>query len=268
MDITKYIKNEGEQPLDRIVNDGGLCPILRTVACIGDSLSSGELESFMDGKPGWHDYYDISWGQFLARDTGCKVYNFSRGGMTAKEYCESFAAERGFYSEELKALAYILALGVNDVTQVLAGNLELGSAADIDPENPENNKPTFAGYYGRIISDYKKIQPKGRFFLMTIPRSVLDLDRIEIYDKHAALLHEIAELFEYCYVLDLRKYAPYYDDEFVRNFFLARHMNTSGYRLTALMVESYVDYIIRQSPKDFSQIGFVGTDFHNENFKW
>lgn len=269
MDIKKYMKLEGEKPLDNIVTNGGFCGILRTVGCIGDSLSSGELESFMDGQKGWHDYYDISWGQYIARDAGCKVYNFSKGGMTAREYCESFAAARGFYAEELKAQAYIIALGVNDVSRILEGNMEFGSIDDVDVEHPENNAGTFVGYYARIISDYKRIQPKARFFLVTMPVTPdMDAKRSELYDRHAEILYKLCELFEYCYVIDLRRYAPHHDREFKDNFYLAGHLNTAGYRLTALMMESYIDYIIRNNPKDFTQIGFVGTEFYNENDRW
>ena len=41
-----------------------------------------------------------------------------------------------------------------------------------------------------------------------------------------------------------------------------------GYRLTALMIESYIDWIIRNNMEDFKQIGFVGTPYYNENEKW
>ena len=59
MDLDLFCPNDPEeQPLDRPVTDGGLCGILRTVACVGDSLSSGEFISRMDGKVGWHDLYD------------------------------------------------------------------------------------------------------------------------------------------------------------------------------------------------------------------
>ena len=86
MNVLEYISlEENEKPLDRIVTDGGFCSIFRTIACIGDSLSSGEFESKDEsGNTRYHDFYDYSWGQFLARSTGSKVYNFSRGGMTAK----------------------------------------------------------------------------------------------------------------------------------------------------------------------------------------
>ena len=77
----------GEKPLDRMVTDGGFTGIFRSICCIGDSLSSGEFESLdANVSVGYHDMCEFSWGQFIARDTGATVYNFSRGGMTAKEY--------------------------------------------------------------------------------------------------------------------------------------------------------------------------------------
>lgn len=61
-------------PLDRIPEDGGLCSIFRTIGCIGDSLSSGEMEGKNEkGNKTYHDYYEYSWGQFIARDTGSRL---------------------------------------------------------------------------------------------------------------------------------------------------------------------------------------------------
>lgn len=267
MNINDFFKKDGEKPLDNIVANGGFCSIFRKIACIGDSLSSGEFESMANGIKGYHDYYDYSWGQYMARDAGCTVYNMSVGGMSVKAY-ENFARERGFYNDEFKSQAYIIALGVNDVSQIIAGEQELGSLDDIDLSDYNKNKPTFAGLYARIIAKYQEIQPKAKFFLMTMPSDGSDEKRTELYDKHAELLRAMAKLFKNCYVLDLRKYAPEYNDEFKKNFYLAGHLNAAGYRLTALMVESYIDYIIRNNPEDFKQIGFVGTPFHNSDEKW
>ena len=84
MNITPYYAMTGEKPLDVIKPDGGFTGIFRTIACVGDSLSSGEFESTQPGGgKGYHDYYDYSWGQYVARAAGCKVYNCSRGDMTA-----------------------------------------------------------------------------------------------------------------------------------------------------------------------------------------
>ena len=37
------------------------------------------------------------------------------------------------------------------------------------------------------------------------------------------------------------------------------HLNPSGYILTAQMIDSYIDYIVRHNPKDFEAVGFIGT---------
>lgn len=270
MDITQFYAKDGEKPLDNLVSDGGFFPIFRTVACIGDSLSSGELQSLDDeGNNGYHDIFYYSWGQYMARTCGNTVYNFSKGGMTAKAYCEVFADEKDFWNPDFAAQCYIFALGVNDVSQIIAGSLELGDISDIDPSDWHSNKNTFIGYYGQIIQRYREIQPKGRFFLMTMPRSCReDAERAELYDKVRELFYKIADMFEYTYVIDLREYSPVHDEEFFRNFMLGGHMNPSGYLLTAKMIMSYIDYIIRNNPEDFTQAGFIGTPWHNSGAKW
>ncbi|MCQ2425977.1 MAG: SGNH/GDSL hydrolase family protein [Lachnospiraceae bacterium] len=265
MNIKDYYFDPSSRPLDRLLPDGGFCGIFRTIGCIGDSLSSGEFES-MDaaGNRGYHDYFEYSWGQYIARMTGAKVYNFSRGGMTASEYCNSFAEANGFWDEKLLCQAYIIALGVNDV---LNQNQPLGTTGDICPEDHTKNAPTFAGYYGKIISRLKSMQPKARFFLVTMPRGT-DEARNRKAAEVTKLLYEIADLFEWTYVIDLEKEAPVYDAEFYRNFFLGGHLNPAGYLLTAKMIATYIDYYVRKYPEDFTQVGFIGTPFHNAGAKW
>lgn len=88
-----YCINPEEKPLENLVEDGGFVKIFRTIAFVGDSLSAGEFESVnQEGKHKGYDLYGYSWGQYIARMCSCTGYNFSRGGMTAQEYCESFAA--------------------------------------------------------------------------------------------------------------------------------------------------------------------------------
>lgn len=259
MDLTKFMANENEKPLDNIAVNGGFISIFRTIGCIGDSLASGELEAFEMGKLNCHDYFEYSWGQFIARDAGCKVYNFSRGGMTAKEYIEGYAEEKGFFDIENRCQAYIIALGANDKVCILDGTFELGTVDDINPENYALNKPTFAGWYGAIISKYKEIQPHAKFFLVTLPNVDDGEERAAVNEKHAELLYDIAKKLPNCFVLDLHKYATFYDDEtFKKTFFTGRHMNVRGYQMSATIIESYIDYIIRNNPDDFNQSGFIG----------
>ena len=268
MDLNAMFNNPEEKPLDNIPSDGGFCGIFRTIACVGDSLSSGEFEAVdNEGRKSYHDMFDYSWGQYLARLAGCKAYNFSRGGMTASEYCISFAEANDFWNPDKAAQAYIIALGVNDV---LNCRQEIGTTDDIDLDDWHNNAKTFAGYYGQIIQRYKEIQPKARFFLMTMPndreREKNAAEVKQLGDAHAELLYKLAELFPFTYVIDLRKYAPVYDQNFRELFYLYGHLNPCGYVLTAKMVAAYIDYIIRHNMKDFIQTGFIGTPFYMDRF--
>ena len=144
MNLTQFWDNKDEQPLDRIVNDGGMCAIFRKIACIGDSLSSGEFEGkAADGQKSYHDMFEYSWGQYIARAAGNTVYNFSRGGMTAKEYCDAFAKKLGLWDKEKACQAYIIALGVNDITRAMANKEQLGGTDDVNIGEWRKNKPTF-----------------------------------------------------------------------------------------------------------------------------
>ena len=123
----------------------------------------------------------------------------------------------------------------------------------------------------KIIQKYKAIQPKARFFLMTMPRTSVKYrenpsDMLKL--EHAKLLYDLADLFDFTYVIDLWKYGPVYDAEFMYNFFLGGHMNPAGYLLTAQMTMSYIDWIIRNNPEDFARVGFIGTPWHNAERKW
>ena len=260
MNLLEYMSvGENEKPLDRIVTDGGFCSIFRTIGCIGDSLSSGEFESKnADGTKAYHDFYEYSWGQFIARSAGCKVYNFSKGGMTAKVYMEEFADANGFFGRDKLCQAYIIAFGVNDL---LGRKMEVCSVADICKDDYTKNAQTFAGYYAQIIQKPKLLQPRAKFFLVSMPR-----EREDTYQKRKEcrdLLQSFTEFFDRTYLIDLFEYAPVYDDAFKQKYFLG-HMTPTGYVLTARMIESYIDYIIRKNPKDFSQVGLIGTDLYFE----
>ncbi len=273
MDIEKLF-DENEKPLDNLVEDGGFCGIFRTIVCIGDSLSSGEFISTNEnGDMGYHDFYDYSWGQHIARRTGAKVYNASRGGMTARRYLSSYGRETGSWWDERiddnkVDAAKIIALGVNDINEAYGKKESLGDISDIDLKDCKNNKDTFAGNYAKIIQRLREEQPKCRIFLMTIPRGDQCEEWKKLADRHAELLHEIAGLFEFVYVIDLRKYAPEYDENFKKKFYLGNHMNPMGYLLTAKMVMSYIDWIIRHNMDDFKQIAFIGKPYHHLGEKW
>ena len=259
MKLDGYILGKDEQPLDVIKDDGGFTSIFRSIAVVGDSLSSGEFEGTnSEGNKTYRDRFEYSWGQFLARMTGSLVYNFSSGGMTAEWYCNSFADEKGNWSADKFCKAYIVALGVNDI---FCQHKPVGDVSDVDLRNYKNNKPTFIGYYSRIIQRYKSLNKDAKFFLVVPPES--DTKPSEDEQTLRSAIYAIAGLFDNTYVLDLYKYCVTYDKEFRRNFYLGGHLNPMGYALTAKIIGSYIDYIIRANPRDFAQVGFMGSPDRN-----
>ena len=255
MNIELIMGTPDEKPLDRICHDGGFVGIFRKIACVGDSLASGEYETVdEDGTKHYFDRYDYSWGQFLARMAGSHVYNFSRGGMTAKAYNESWAESQGFWAPELAAQAYIVGLGVNDL---LGRGQELGSVEDVCLEDYTKNADTYAGHYAAILQRYREISPEAKFFLLTLPRQPRRLaEKDHLLTGQAALMHRFAEIFPNTYVVDLHAYAPCYDDvEFRKQFYLNGHFSPVGYAMNAKLIVSYIDYIIRHNAADFSTVG-------------
>ena len=245
-----------EKPLDSLVGGYSNTAIFRKIAFIGDSLSSGEFETVDEnGNRGYHDLYDYSWGQHIARHNGSFAYNFSCGGMTAKWYLESFAAERGFWDREKACQAYVIALGVNDIYNQ---NMKIGSAEDITATEFADERP-FISYYAEIIRRYKEISPDAKFFFVTFPNEG-NMRADEKTQGMINALYALADHFDNSYVINLFEYGPVYDDEFRKKYFLHGHMNPMGYILTAKLIDSYIDYIIRTNPADFSNVGFIGTD--------
>lgn len=257
MDWEKELYCEDEQPLDRLVDGYSCTSVFRSIAFIGDSLSSGEFETRdADGKKGFHDIFEYSWGQYIARKNGLIAYNFSKGGMTAEKYVKSFAAEKGFWDKDKATQAYVIALGVNDI----GTGIEIGTVDDIDLADWRKNKPTFIGYYGAIISRYKEISPDAKFFFVTFPKTDRDAERDAIVKTVIERFYELAKLFDNSYVIDLYQHGPVYDARFKEKFYLYGHMNPMGYILTARLIDSYIDYIVRHNSDDFEFTGLVGTD--------
>ena len=98
MDNKCFELGANEQPLDIIKETCGFAGIFKQIGVIGDSLASGEFESHDEnGSIVYTDMYEYSWPAVLERITGTKYNNYSRGGMTAREYMQSWADANGFW---------------------------------------------------------------------------------------------------------------------------------------------------------------------------
>ena len=181
-----------EKPLDNFVSGYSNTAIFRKIAFIGDSLSSGEFETVNeDGSHSYHDLYEYSWGQFLARKNGLTAYNFSRSGMTAKWYLESYADEKDLWNKEKACQAYVIALGVNDAGDWT--DIELGEPSDVGKKGND----TFASaleYVDKHKQD--RLRTTAEIYLSQNPTELQPrFDVIEIYapegtqTKHPEIHH-------------------------------------------------------------------------------
>lgn len=263
-----FSDNPSERPLEHLVSDGGYCGILRSVACIGDSLDSGEMQvQYPEGKMNYLDKYEYSWLSYFGRVTGNEIRHFSRGGMSTREYVETFADANGYWNPAKACHAYVITLGTNDISEMVEGTLDFGSIDDIDFNDYHNNRKTYAGYYGTIIQRYREISPRCRIFL-TITFHESEPKRIEFIRKQQELLRQFTERFELCYVMDFFKYGPAMTEDFRRKFYMNGHMSPAGYLLKGRLYTSYIDYVIRHNLDDFTQIAMLGHDIHDSHYVW
>ena len=245
--------NGKEQPLDRFAAHGGFCRIFRSLAIFGDSLSAGEFESEDEhGNIRYTDMYDHAWGTYLGRMTGIRIQNFSRGGMTALEYLDTWAEQNGFWNISKACQGYVLALGVNDL---FYKDVPLGTINDAK----RREQTVFSGQFAEIVRRYQEIQPAAKFFFLTMPQGQQSEEQRQKADAHAALMREMSRHFANSYVIDLRKYAPCYDRRFRDCAYLNGHLNPMGYAFTSDMIATYIDFIIRHNPGDFKMLGFIGS---------
>ena len=185
MDVKVFKLKKGEKPLDNINPTCGFAGIFRTVGVIGDSLSSGEFESHdQNGQVQYHDMYEYSWPSVLQRITGTRYNNYSRGGMTAKEYCESFA-ERKARMAELADGFFVLPGGIGTLEEAF----EVLTNLSIDRTRKPIGFVSTGGYYDPLFRMLETAQKEG--FLGDGA-----LSRVRVKEDPEALLAELLELLD------------------------------------------------------------------------
>lgn len=255
-------------PLATIKETPGLCPIFRTWGFIGDSMSSGEFVGHDDaGQRHWEDMYEYSWCQQMMRLMGAEGTNWTAGGLRADTWTFRFIDEglSGWTSDghvsrflEDPKQAYVIALGLNDKFYNPIPHIPMGDAfTDICLEDLSRNAKTYAGYYGAIIQRIRRIQPKAKVFVLTMP-AIFD----NTYADYSQVVRDIASRFDSVYVLDLEREIPHYMEMFPEPYWMTGHLSAAGYLRTAHIVMTYIDWIIRNHPEEFTEASFIGTPLH------
>lgn len=273
-----------------VVKEGGFGSLIRSWGFIGDSMSSGETYGFKKGATsasGKDDYW-LSWGQFMCRMFGSEGYNYSVGGETAKSWCTGSDNERRW--DKLKTQkheAYTIALGQNDhhwvnatpddtspknypcITKYqnradfLNGTITISEddvRADIDMSDYTSNANSYVGYYAGIIQRIKSANELGFIFLITNPLASVSGQDMG-YKYYNDCIRHIHNIFKEIYpdtiwLIELDKYSRYKDIK--TNIALnGLHFGAFGYKLSAMEIGTYIDWIIRNNINKFQSISMV-----------
>ena len=260
MDISFFETKNNEKPLENIKEKCGFAGIFKEIGVVGDSLSSGEFESTDEnGNISYHDFYEYSWPAILERITGSKYSNYSRGGMSFKEFYESRADKNNFWQ---KKQAYIVSLGNNDL---FVFNQRVGSAEDINVEDPLKNKDTYFGYMGKVLSKLKSLEKDARIFLVSLQIDHTSKEKDDLAYYVCEEMKKVVKLFSFTYLIDMTHYGPIYDEKARQKYAMGFHPNAMGYYIYALAIGNYIDYIIRTNIRDFFEVPFIGKNLKNKN---
>ena len=231
----------------------GYTPIIRDWGFIGDSLSSGEMECFDGQTRKWIDIYEYSWGQQICRLCGSNGYNYSSAGQTTKGWITGGGDRTWNKAKTTKHQAYIIALGVNDITNgVQPGNID----TDIDISNYNNNADTFAGNYGGIIQRVRSVSERSIIFVVLMPR---DDDKAASMN---AIIKGIANKFKNIFIIDLSQLSELYKSTyFHKKYYMNNHLNAAGYLFTAYLFMHYIDVLIQENVDSFRDIALWNTNY-------
>lgn len=258
--VINELQNPSNEDLTlEIDKSGGAFRIFHDIGVIGDSLSSGVLEYYNDGTTANSiSNYDYSFGQCMARSMGVTVDNYSVGGATAKSINES-TLEKITPLWTSKKQVYIIGLGTNDYFSIKdnKGTYTSGwgsAETDIDLENYNNNADSFIGWYAKIIQRVREVNPDCYLFLLPNP--------INTSADQLNAITNIATKFDRCFLIDTTPYISKWCD----NYKLGWHLSPYGYLIYADYIMSLISKLILESESKFKNVGFIGTEYKNNNY--
>ena len=265
-----FIKNklgiiDSQNPLSKMITDGGFTGVIESFACCGDSLTQGVFDRTNDVTMDFEATNFNSYPSQLARITGSKVFNLGNAGATACNSQQSIsdwhswlqtATQKNWFSDSFKAKAYIFSIGTNDIGYYgsFTGNVD----TDIDVNNYNNNNTTTSvGGLATMIQKARELQPKAIIFVETIDNTRnAKITRDEANEKIRAIANKLD-----CYLIDMAKYWVQEDEVngWIAKYQNGGHLNAMGYLLKTQARITYIDWIIKNNPERFKEVQFIGT---------
>jgi lysophospholipase L1-like esterase len=196
----------------------------------------------------------MSWPQILARQTGSQAVNFTKGGLSTKTWLENTTwGLAKLLATEAQQL-YIIALGINDSTQIGAGTLSLGTIADVDTEDYTQNPNTFYGNYGRIIGNILAHAPYAKIACLSVARlneRGMDTHIKAIADKYGLPFIDLTS-------------DPYFTSTVYYGSIISNHPLTYGYAGMAKAIERLICLDVIENPYWDTYYGLTAEDESGE----
>lgn len=210
--------------------------MFNSIGIIGDSFASGEI--YHNGA--LTDFYNVSWGQIIAKKHNITAINYSKGGLTTKTWLENNQYGLAKLNSESANNLYIIALGINDANQ----NIPIGSINDIESDSTNS----FYSYYGRIIRAIKAHAPNAIIMLSTCARFDTQYVPFSNAIKSIGNYYNIA-------VFDLSTNI-FFKSEFFSNNQISGHPTAINYSAMANEYQYLIEKELFDHPNKYSQ--YVG----------
>ena len=184
-----WISMDSAQPISADYMPSSIAQFIK-IGVVGDSYASGEIVLPPDYN--FIDYYNLSWGQCIARRNGITCTNYSKGGLSTRSWLTSEKGQTLLTSSAPDNL-YLLALGINDANNL--GLDYLGSIEDIKSDYTQN-ADTFYGNYGKIISIIMAKSSTAKLVMLDLAND----NNSDLYNTYNTAIKEIAKHFGIPYI--------------------------------------------------------------------
>ena len=188
-----------------------------------------------------------NWFDYLCTRLNRTGTNLAIGSSTIHNW--RYADQAGMASDinnaNIDTDCYMVGLGVNDMSQ----SLTIGSSADIDSGNIENNADSVYGNLYYILAKLKTFNPYAKIFVFTIPKHGND-NVTPMNTAISAVCGMLSNVF--CIELPRDKF----DVSFLNDNFTNGHYNPISYNYMSLIIESEINNYIFSNNSDFKWIPY------------
>ena len=240
-DTIERLENLEKIPVE--LNNNNYIYMIKRMAVVGDSLSSGEIIDTTKTPKVVKDCYSYSWLSDLSQSIGCEKVHYSKGGLTTKSWVENVGGYKESLLNDKKSDCYFIALGTNDVNS--KSEFQLGSRSDAIGTN------SFVGYYKQIIELIHEKNNHAIIYCVSL------YENIESSLEYSNMISQISKLYDYCIYLDVA--TPLSKNNISRKnddiYGSDSHFTTVGYMAVASIIKSVLSSLVVKNINKYKYYG-------------